>query len=701
MMPSRTRRRSARLGLTALLGTMFTLAFAATLHAQAVIDPRVAEFDPSPDHSVVSRYDLEVYLVGASAPFETVDMGKPSPDPDGKIRYDFSSQVAAWLLTGSNLYEARVSAVGAEGSARSTPSNQFTFTTPSTCTISVDATTVSASATGGSYAVNVTAGTGCEWTAVSDQGWLVPAVVSGTGNATVAFTASANNGTTSRTATLTIDSWVVIVTQLSEWPDLVMMAVSAPPAAAAPGTSFTVADSVQNLSAAGAKASTTRYYLSLDAVRDGGDVLLSGHRNLSPLAADGTSGGSTTVAVPATTVPGVYRVFACADARLTVREADEANNCLAAATTVRIGWPGLVTTTGGNQPKAEAPETTVTMTGTVPDPNPVVAAPPATRYEVSRDALKDGSDVLPAAGATPVLGATSGGSATSVLAATSGGSATVVVPATTVPGTDGVLAAADGALSVKSPAEATNYVASASAVPVGGPADPVATTATNPPAAAAPATSNTVTDTVPNPSAVVAAAPTKRYAASGDALTDGSDVLPAAGATSSGPGPVTIPATFVPGAYGVLAPADGAPIVEQPNEASDDVASASTELVGEPDLVATAVGNLPADAAPGTSFSVTDTVQNLSAMIAGASRTRYYLSLDAVKDGSDVLLFGYRSFSLLAAGGTSSGSATVAVPTATAPGIYRVIACAEGRLTVDEAGEANNCAVSEAAVVIR
>ena len=127
------------MGLTALLVTTFTLAFAATLQAQVLSDPRIAEFDPSPDHSVmldngepaVVRYELGVYLVGDSAPFETVDMGKPSPASDGKIRYDFSAQVPAWLLPGGN-YEARVSAIGRDGAALSDPSNLFTFTTAPT-----------------------------------------------------------------------------------------------------------------------------------------------------------------------------------------------------------------------------------------------------------------------------------------------------------------------------------------------------------------------------------------------------------------------------------------------------------------------------------------------------------------------------------------------------------------------------------------
>ena len=147
MSSPRIPRRTASLIFTVLLGITLALAFAATASAQVVSDPRIAEFDPSPDHwatvgggqPAVVRYELEMYLVGATAPFTTLDMGKPSPDADGKIRYDFSSAVAGWPLPGGN-YEARVSAVGPEGEALSAPSNPFTFTSGAPCTFTLSAT---------------------------------------------------------------------------------------------------------------------------------------------------------------------------------------------------------------------------------------------------------------------------------------------------------------------------------------------------------------------------------------------------------------------------------------------------------------------------------------------------------------------------------------------------------------------------------
>ena len=63
-------------------------------------------------------------------------------------------------------------------------------------------------------------------------------------------------------------------------PDLVENSVSAPPATKARGTAFTVTDTVLNGGAVASGVTTTRYYLSLDAVRGTGDTLLSGSRTV-------------------------------------------------------------------------------------------------------------------------------------------------------------------------------------------------------------------------------------------------------------------------------------------------------------------------------------------------------------------------------------------------------------------------------------
>ena len=86
------------------------------------------------------------------------------------------------------------------------------------------------------------------------------------------------------------------------------------------------------------------------------------------------------------------------------------------------------------------------------------------------------------------------------------------------------------------------------------------------------------------------------------------------------------------------------------------------------DLVPTAMGTSPAApvSAPGSSFSVTDTVQNVGPGPSVASKTRYYLSLDAVKSADDTLLTGTHSVPGLEAGASHTATVTVTIPAGTA-----------------------------------
>jgi hypothetical protein len=246
MTPSRTRRRIASLALAALLGITLTLTFAATVSAQVISNPRIAEFDPSPDHSAVLdggepavlRYDLGMYLVGALEPFTTVDMGKPSPDADGKIRYDFSSAVTGLSLPGGN-YEARVRAVGPEGAALSDPSNPFTFTTGSPCTITLSARSARVPASGGAYTIDVSTDAGCNWTVTTALSWVTLWSAGGSGSGTAPFDVKANASSSSRTGTITIGGQTLTLTQDGAPPPLTTPTVSwATPAAITQGTAL-------------------------------------------------------------------------------------------------------------------------------------------------------------------------------------------------------------------------------------------------------------------------------------------------------------------------------------------------------------------------------------------------------------------------------------------------------------------------------
>jgi len=244
-----------------------------------------------------------------------------------------------------------------------------------------------------------------------------------------------------------------------------------------------------------------------------------------------------------------------------------------------------------------------------------------------------------------------------------------------------------------------------------GPCDPdlAVTAVSDPPATAVTGSKFSVTDTVRNLSKFPAEASRTQYhlspdplKSSGDKLLSGGRPVPALGpdGVSTGTVLVTIPASTLPGAYFLLACADDKREVEEAAESNNCRAAAAVVQVGRPELVTTAVSEPPAAADPGGKFSVTDTVRNPGALPAAASRTRYYLSLDALKNSGDKLLGGSRAVASLAPGASSTGTVLVTVPASTPSASYFLLACADGNGAVAEADETNNCRASAGKVAV-
>ena len=115
-------------------------------------------------------------------------------------------------------------------------------------------------------------------------------------------------------------------------PDLTVQTLHGPSSAAA-GAGVVVSDTTSNKARVGAAASTTQFYLSVDATFDGGDVLL-GSRSVPVLGAKGRNAGSTTVTIPLATPPGRYFVLAVSDGAGAVSELDENNNLRSRSMTI-------------------------------------------------------------------------------------------------------------------------------------------------------------------------------------------------------------------------------------------------------------------------------------------------------------------------------------------------------------------------------
>jgi subtilase family serine protease len=482
-------------------------------------------------------------------------------------------------------------------------------------------------------------------------------------------------------------------------PDLAQISVSDPPASATAGQVFPVEDTVINQGAAAAWSSTTRFYLSSDAIRDPGDTQLWGTRSIGPLEQAASSTGESSVTVPADAPAGSFRLLGCADDAEENAEEDETNNCSASAGTIAILRPDLAQISVGNPPATIQPGGSFTATDTARNDGAVSAPSSTTRYYLSSDAAKDPGD-LPLTGSRSVPLLAPG--------ATSPGSVVASVAPSAPAGTYLLIACADDPGAIAEISEANNCLASAGSVQVVRP-DLVETSITNPPAAAAAGSFFAMTDTVTNVGNGSAGGSATRYYLSADAARDPGDLLMTgqrsvgslgAGLFSSGTINVTVPASAGPGSFFVIACADDTGLVTEIDETNNCLASSGQVSITKPDLVVTAVSEPPGSAQPGSFISVTDTTRNEGNGQAGSSTTRYYLSADAGKDGSDTLLTGSRGAGILAPGAGSTGTVNAGIPSATPPGVYRLLACADDFSSVNESNESNNCLASSGTVTV-
>jgi len=423
-------------------------------------------------------------------------------------------------------------------------------------------------------------------------------------------------------------------------------------ATGAAGASITVTDTTKNQGGGSVGASVTRFYLSTDIVWDAADVPL-GSRAVPALAAGASSSGSTVVTIPAGTGAGTYFVLARADADRAVSETNEINNTTSAQ--VMLG-PDLVVATL-SAPTSAGAGATITVTDTTKNQGAGTAGASTTRIYFSSNPILDAGDVLLGGRAVPALGS----------GASSSGTTAVTLPAGSAPGIYYLIAQADADQVVGETIETNNTTAVT--VQVGG---DLVVSALTVPATAGTGTTITVTDTTLNQGAGGVGASTTRFYLSSDTILDAGDVplggraVPAlaAGLSSTGSTPVTIPAGIPGGTYYVIARADADNVVVETIETNNTTARAIQ--IGA-DLVVSAF-SAPATAAAGATITVTDTTKNQGGSTADASTTAFYLSANTVLDAADVFLGG-RAVPVLAAGAISTASTAVTLPAGPPPGI--------------------------------
>jgi subtilase family serine protease len=335
----------------------------------------------------------------------------------------------------------------------------------------------------------------------------------------------------------------------------------------------TVNDTTTNQGGGSVGATTTKFYLSANSTLDVNDTLL-GSRAVPALAAGGASTGSTTVMIPSAVLSGSYYLIARADADDTTVETLETNNT--ATLTVKIGsdLSVLVIT----PPAMGAAGSSIVINDTTTNQGGGDAPSSVTAFYLSTssaggagDVLLDGNRSVP-----PLAPATS-----------SAGSTTVTIPAGTASGTFFIIARADDMNAVSETSETNNSRSRSISI---GP-DLSFTSLSLSPTIVKAGANLTVSDTVRNQGAGIAAASATRFYLSTNAGLDGSDValMPsravpplASGASSSGSTSITIPLDTSPGTYYVIAQADGDGAVAESAETNNVSAVRSIQVTAGP-----------------------------------------------------------------------------------------------------------------------
>jgi subtilase family serine protease len=497
-------------------------------------------------------------------------------------------------------------------------------------------------------------------------------------------------------------------------PDLVVNLLNpAPPATGKPGDSFVIAARVLNQGAGTAGASITRFEL-VNTV--GGAVKnLKGVQNVSTLAPGASAQPTVTIAIYSDTVPGTYRVRACANSKEPkVPETDTTNNCLLSSGTLIVqDVPDLVVTA------ISEPPPTVPLGQRFPSP---------TTYTVQNTGGVSAAGFLvkfyliPAVGtgqvdlktAVPEAVGTLGPAATFTHAVT----LTVRVPET-VPGTYFLLACADSGKTVSESDENDNCKRSVGTVQVTPAPDLLVKRVT---VVDAPLAGDSVTVNQGDPIAIHATVRNEGLLDAPASTLKLTLVSTGAVPAQTKLGEMAVPGLLAgkqaqldatpsvdeltpPGTYTLQGCADYNKKVPESFEKNNCATALGTVTVtGLPpslaDLAVTALTPPPATRLPGESFPLTATVQNHGTETSPSTTNKFYLVNAVVNPTVRKNLKGVQLLNPVAAGATNATPVTVEVYADTVPGNYFLQACADGEKQIREQDEDDNCRTSSSPITV-
>jgi subtilase family serine protease len=165
---------------------------------------------------------------------------------------------------------------------------------------------------------------------------------------------------------------------------------------------------------------------------------------------------------------------------------------------------------------------------------------------------------------------------------------------------------------------------------------------------------------------------------------------------------ISVYSDTVPGTYSLQACADGGGDISETVESNNCTTAAGLVTIEEvPDLIISSISNPPSSGAQGQAITVKDTVKNVGPVIADPSLTKYYLV--SVADGSrqDLKLPNPPNQTpVLKSGQTFNEQQSVTIRPETAPGQYKLQACADGTRVEPEEDEENNCKTSSGNITV-
>ncbi|MFN6484393.1 MULTISPECIES: CARDB domain-containing protein [unclassified Nostoc] len=461
-------------------------------------------------------------------------------------------------------------------------------------------------------------------------------------------------------------------------PDLIARTVSTPSSAAA-GSTIQLSYEIENQGNASAGYSYTKFYLSQDLSLGSEDIFL-GDDYVDNILSGYYRSESTTLTIGNSVAAGSYYLVYQADGYNYVAESNENNN--AVADVINITKPDLIVQNTSN-PSSAAAGSSIQLNYQIKNQGNASAVASNTKFYLSQDLNIGNEDVY--LGYDYVSGIAAG--------SYSSESTTVNIGSNITAGNYYLAYIADGDGNVAESNETNNGIAGVITITPTQKSDLIVQN-TSAPSTASVGSTIQLSYQIKNQGVGGAVATTTKFYLSKDNAFSNDDVLLgsdgvnaiAAGATSSETASLIVNNAIATGNYYLLYQADGAGNAVESNE-TNNFASKAIAITQADLIIQNAVS--PSTTAVGSTIQLSYQVKNQGVGGAVATTTKFYISKDNAFSTDDVLL-GSDGVNAIAAGATSSETASLIINNAIAAGNYYLLYKADANGNIGESNETNN-----------